>query len=126
MTIAPEALLVIVALSTMVGFYAVYLYGKETRAFKWHEYLFFVLVAFIPLIPMGMVYDSRIYVLFVVSIVLGLLLEHVIGYLYHRTLNRRLWRYYKYTIGGYTSLLVAPFWGMAGIFFFLLGEVVMR
>ncbi len=67
---------------------------------------------------MGMVY------LFVASSVVGFILEYGTGLMYHKTLNRRLWTYGKYSIGGYTSLLTFPMWGVAGVVFWLLSRSV--
>ncbi len=123
MFFSPIVLLVFAAASTAVGFLAAYEYGKSTKAFKWSEYCFLVVVGLIAPALVMWTYGERVILFFFTSIVVGMCMEHLIGYLYHKTLNRRLWRYFKYTIGGYTSLLVAPFWGMAGIFFLLLGQV---
>ncbi len=106
-----------------MGFYGVYLYGRDTRAFRWDEYGLLVVAAVIPLGVIYATFGPKIIGFYIASIFVGLAVEFLMGLVFHKTLNRRMWTYHRYTAGGYTSLLVAPFWGMAGILFVLLGRV---
>lgn len=121
---SPIILLGIVSLTTVLSFFLAYEHGKKEKKFSWVEYALLALSAILATVPVALTYGLRILLLFGISIVLGMLMEHVIGFLCHKTLKRHIWRYYRYTLGGYTSLLIAPFWGMAGVFFFLASKVL--
>jgi|GEM_PF-1943548 len=124
MEISPSALLALVAIVTALAFFFAYEHGKRFRRFSWEEYATLAIASLVAIVPIFVIYGEPVLVLFFVSIALGLFMEHVIGYLLHKSLKRHVWRYYRLTIGGYTSLLIAPFWGMAGLFFFLLSKTI--
>ncbi len=65
---------------------------------------------------------SLIY-LFLLFCLLGTAAEWFLGLVFHRILGHRMWRYYKYSLGTYTSLLAIPFWGMGGVLFWLVMRV---
>ena len=69
-------------------------------------------------------FGSKIVLLFVKSAIIGIVLEYGLGIVYHKTLNRRLWSYDKFSLGGYTSWLTIPMWGVAGVIFWLIGKTV--
>lgn len=50
--------------------------------------------------------------------------ELVVGFVYHKTLNRRLWQYNRLSVGGYTSVLSIPMWGIAGVVFWALSKLL--
>lgn len=114
--LALTGIIVTVGLSVAVAF------AKGRRRFSWIEYILLASIPLVTLVPVFMRYGVGVLGLFIASIIIGLFFEHILGYVFHRTLKRHMWRYYRMTWGGYTSLLVAPFWGMAGIFFFLLAK----
>lgn len=60
---------------------------------------------------------------FAVFAVIGTLLEYLVGYAYHRVVGVRLWTYYRWSFGGYTSLLSTPLWGMLGLLTWLLAKI---
>jgi hypothetical protein len=114
----------ILTLFCIGGFYIAYLYGRHTKQFRWREYM--VLIA-APLICVGyLIYLDGVKVLelFLISGVVGLMMEYGMGRSYHKTLNRRLWTYNRYSLGGYTSWLVLPLWGIAGVIFWLLSTKI--
>lgn len=90
----------------------------------WREYFFLISVPVAGSLAMVFFYGIEIIYLFVLSMVVGTLLEYGFGKAYHLTLNRRLWTYGKYSVKGYTSPLVAPMWGVAGIVFWLLAKTI--
>jgi hypothetical protein len=114
----------VLSLICLVGIYLAYLYGRKTKRFRWREYAALLAA---PLFCVSLlVYQQgiKVFYLFVASAAVGLLLEYSIGLSYHKTLNRRLWTYNRYSLGGYTSWLVVPMWGVAGVVFWLLSVKV--
>ncbi|MDP3794750.1 MAG: hypothetical protein Q8R13_02360 [bacterium] len=115
---------ILLAAVSLAGFYLAYLYGHKVRRFRWSEY---VMLLICPLIAIGLLAYSlglRIVFLFVASMVSGTILEYLLGLAYHKTLNRRLWTYERLKIGGYTSVLSIPIWGVAGVIFWLIGKTL--
>ena len=110
-------------LISSLGVYLAYLYGRKTKRFQWSEYTLFIAVPVVACLSLGYVYGIKVFELFVVGAVAGFALEYVVGLTYHKTLNRHLWYYSRLKVGnGYTSLLVVPMWGVAGILFWLLAQ----
>jgi hypothetical protein len=110
--------------SSLVGFYSSYLYGRKTKAFKWREYFVLFSVPVVGSLSLAYFFGLGIIWLFLVSAVAGLILEYIIGLSYHKTLNHRLWTYHRLSIGGYTSLLTLPMWGILGVVFWLISKFV--
>ena len=111
-------------LITMAGFYLAYLYGHNTKRFLWREYIAIIIW---PLICVGIltyVYGPKLITMFVASSLLGFVLEYILGLVYHKTLNSRLWTYHRLSMQGYTSLLSIPVWGIAGVIFFFIFKIV--
>jgi hypothetical protein len=108
--------------ATLLGFYLAYLYGRKTIIFKWSEYMAIIITPLLCTLFLVYLYGLVIITLFFLSSILGFALEYFIGLTYHKTLNRRLWIYQRYSVGGYTSYLTLPIWGCAGILFWLLSK----
>lgn len=108
----------------IVGIYFSYLYGRKTRQFKWKEYFLLISSPVLCCLSLVYFYGTKILLFFVTSAVVGFILEGIIGLAYHKTLNRKLWTYGKYNIGGYTSFLTFPLWGVAGVIFWLLSREI--
>jgi hypothetical protein len=88
------------------------------------RYLFLLLF---PLIASGlMIHRIGIPLLGICLIfaLLGTFLEWLIGYSYHTIVGQRLWTYHRFAITTYTSFLSIPIWGMAGILFWLLANML--
>lgn len=111
-------------LVTFVGFFLAYLYGRKTRQFRWSEYVAIIIWPLLFVIILAYYVETKILVLFMVSAFVGFILEYVLGFVYHKTLNRRLWHYDKFSVGGYTSWLAIPIWGIAGVIFWFLAKIV--
>ena len=109
---------------SLVGFYLAYLYGRKTKRFKWTEYGAILAGPVLSIIILAVLIDIKILTLFLVSASVGFLLEYIVGLTYHKTLNKRLWRYERLSIDGYSSLLSVPIWGIAGVIFWFLGKMV--
>lgn len=63
-------------------------------------------------------------VVFVASALVGPLAEIAFGYYYHRLTGEKLWLYERLSVEGYTSYLIMPAWGFAGVLFILLGQII--
>lgn len=100
-----------------MGFYLAYLYGRKTKRFRWSEYIATLFIPTLFIFIQAHYIGVQILYLFFVSCVAGFLLEYIVGLTYHKTLNQRLWTYKRLSVGGYTSLLSIPIWGVAGVVF---------
>lgn len=56
------------------------------------------------------------------SAAIGFLTEGILGFVYHKVLNKRLWEYEKLDIWGYTSLLSILLWGVGGVVFWFVSK----
>src|ERR1700683_132689 len=95
----------ILLMVSVIGVYLAYLYGRKTKRFRWSEYFALICVPVLGSLALSFFYGIKIFYFFIASSIVGFLLEYVIGKAYHKTLNRRLWTYGKYSVEGYTSLL---------------------
>ncbi|MBI4193394.1 MAG: hypothetical protein HY536_02080 [Candidatus Colwellbacteria bacterium] len=107
-----------------VGFYLAYLYGRKTTEFRWSEYFAILIVPIMSVIVLALVKSEKILILFLISACLGSLLEYLVGLLYHKVLNKRLWTYHRLSLNGYTSVLSFPVWGIAGVVFWGVGALL--
>ena len=115
------------AIIALTGIGFAYLYGRNTKQFSWREYTALLMGPSLAVLLHSYFIDIKILYLYVVSAVVGFLLEFLLGFLYHQTLNRKLWTYdtEAYAIwNGYTSLLTFPMWGIAGVVFWHLSKIV--
>ncbi|OGZ10521.1 MAG: hypothetical protein A3D67_03180 [Candidatus Lloydbacteria bacterium RIFCSPHIGHO2_02_FULL_51_22] len=115
--------LLFVAVS-LCGFYCAYLYGHKTKKFIWKEYVILLAAPVLSIIGMAYFLNPRIGTLFIAGSALGFFLEYAIGFAYHKTLNERLWTYNRMSIGGYTSVLSIPIWGVGAVIFWFLSKAV--
>jgi len=106
------------------GFYLAYLYGHKTKNFRWNEYFAIIILPILCVVMMAIFVDIKILNLFIISSFTGFFLEYVVGLTYHKTLNRRLWEYKKFSINGYTSYLSIPIWGIGGVFFWFIAKML--
>ncbi|MBI4086734.1 hypothetical protein HY416_01995 [Candidatus Kaiserbacteria bacterium] len=112
-------------LASSLGVYIAYLYGRNTKKFRWSEYVVFISVPVVGCLSLGYIYGAKIIQFFIASAIVGFFLEYVVGLAYNKILNRHLWYYSRLKVGnGYTSLLVIPMWGVAGVLFWLLAQNV--
>ncbi|MBI2514748.1 hypothetical protein HYV91_00960 [Candidatus Wolfebacteria bacterium] len=109
---------------TLGGFYLAYRYGKNTKKIRWNEYLALIIIPILAVLTLSYLFNERILALFLISAFVGTLLEYLIGLAYHKTLNQRLFTYNRLSMGGYTSLLSIPIWGVAGVMFWFISKMV--
>ncbi len=107
-----------------IGMGTSYLLLRTSKEFRWSSFVAFLFAPVCASLLLTLVYGWRVLFLFAVSCVVGFLMEFSLGLLYHKTLKHRLWSYDRYNVGGYTSWLTIPMWGVAGVLFWLLGRVV--
>ena len=111
---------IFLSLVSLIGMFLAYLYGRKVEKFRWSEYVLLLIAPVGGCFALTFLYGIRIVYMFVLSAVVGFIFEYSVGLIYHKTLNRRLWNYSRYSVGGYTSWLTLPMWGVAGIVFWLL------
>lgn len=109
---------------SLAGLYLAYLYGRKTKKFRWSEYIAIIIWPFLFVLTLVYYIDAKILILFIVSCFAGSILEYILGFAYHKTLNKKLWVYKHLSLNGYTSLLSIPIWGMTGVIFWFLGKLV--
>lgn len=63
-------------------------------------------------------------ILFLLSAVIGTLLEGILGKFIKRFFGVRIWTYKYGAWGNFTSFYALPYWGAAGLVFALLGKVL--
>ncbi len=100
------------------------------KHYKIHHYSFSKFLSFI-LFPLAIVtlYSSianfSLLLLFLVFAISGTIMEGLLGYTYDKFMGQRLWTYHVYSIGGYTSLLSLPLWGIAGVAGWLVFKLIL-
>jgi hypothetical protein len=96
---------------------------------KEHHFSFgrYLLLILFPLIACAIILSKEgweLVSIFIAFAVLGTALEWFVAFGYHKIMGQRLWTYHRYSITKYTSFLVIPFWGVAGIFAWLIISLV--
>ena len=108
----------------LIGFYLAYLYGRKTRKFRWSEYIAIIIWPILCVFAMAYFLNVKVLAMFVISAFVGFILEYILGLTYHKVLNKRLWKYKRLSVRGYTSYLVIPIWGIAGVVFWFLAKMI--
>lgn len=104
--------------------YLIYKKHFKSYHFKFSRYLFYLLFPMVAIFFSFIYTDlTLIYIFFIFSLV-GTALEWLAGFAYHMVVGQRLWTYHRFSIGGYTSFLSIPLWGLGGVFFWLLQKVI--
>lgn len=98
----------------------------KEQPFSFGRYIYLLLLPAVSLIVLVAHVGMSLLYVFVVFALAGTAFEWLIGFFYHQIIGQRLWTYHRYTISGYTSLLSVPFWGLAGVFFWLLSQVFVK
>jgi len=98
---------------------------KKKYHFSIFRYTFLLLFPFIGFFILLHRIGPPVGTIFVVSCAMGTLLEWCIGSSYHAIVGQRLWTYHRLSfMGDYSSVLSIPIWGLAGIYFWLLFQVI--
>ena len=116
--------LIFLLIISFIGACIAYFYGRKTNHFKWSEYLLLLCAPIGASIYLMGVHGVQLFYLFAISALIGFCLEYTLGFFYHKVLGERLWTYGKHNVGGYSSLLTFPMWGVAGIVFWLIAKSV--
>ncbi len=80
-----------------------------------------------PLIAVGLIaikHGTEVYTLFIISACVGFTVEYVLASTWHAVQNERLWQYRTYSLKGYSSYLMIPLYGVAGVCYFLLANLL--
>lgn len=110
--------------AALAGLFIIANFGPHVHRFNWKAYLSLVSLPMLAVILVAQYKGVWVWYVFASSMMLGMLAEYAVGHAYHYMFGHRLWEYWRYAPGGYTSFLVAPFWGMVGLLFALLGEAL--
>ena len=114
---------IFVAVSS-IGFFLAYLYGRKTEEFRWSEYIAIITVPILFIVYLVAYYEFAILKLFMASAFLGFTAEGIIGFVYEKVLNKKLWTYNRFGVKGYTSYLSIPLWGIGGVVFWFISKLV--
>jgi hypothetical protein len=98
---------------------------KKHPRFKIGSYLYLLLFPIIATVAVVNVYGPIMIKAFIAFAAIGTFFEWGFGKAYHLVVGQKLWTYHRLSVEGYTSILSAPVWGMAGILFWLLGQTVL-
>ena len=119
--------LIVVALSgAMIERLSRFHKHPKMNRFTWVRYVLFIAT---PLAMSGLIFFAlglRYLTVFFITAFIGTFGEWAVGYYYHHILGKRLWIYRRMSIGGYTSWLIVPLWGFAGIFFAYFGSLIVK
>jgi uncharacterized membrane protein len=97
---------------------------KKKQGFEWRTFALFILGPLCGVLLISRLYDQNIIYFFILSSILGTVLEYLVGYFYHHTFHERLWKYDRLNIGGYTSWLAVPMWGAVSIIFWVFAKAL--
>lgn len=110
--------------SIFLGWLLLIPYTKKTEDFRWKEYVAMITIPVIGLIGLIYLKGTNALWVYIIGMILGPILEHLIGWFYHKVNGAHLWVYHRLPIsGGYTSFLVAPLWGFAFVFIWMIVEL---
>ena len=112
------------AVALFLSFLVVAKLGPHIHKFKWSRYALIVGPPVLLVLVFAYITDTKLLIVYVGSAFSGTCAEYTFGRAWHMTMGHRLWEYWRYAPGGYTSLLITPLWGVVGVFFFLLGSVL--
>lgn len=93
---------------------------KKSAGFNFAKYIFLLLFPLLGVVVMIQREGIVVLKLFILSSIVGTVLEWLIGFSYQQILGKRLWTYNQYSITKYTSILSLPLWGLAGVLMWLL------
>lgn len=116
--------LFLVTMLVAMGWYMAWVWGRNTRKFRWSEYFMYLGGPLIAVALIAIKYGPQVYTLFLMSAVVGFTIEYVLGSTWHAVQSERLWHYKKYSLKGYSSYLMIPLYGVAGVCYFLLANLL--
>lgn len=98
----------------LVGYHLAYLYGRHTKKFLWREYIALLVAPTVIFILVAVSNGIKAVYVFASGCLLGMPLEHMLGFAYKKIMGAHLWVYERYpTPGQFTSYLTIPIWGFA-------------
>ncbi len=97
---------------------------RKTHYFPAGKFLYFLIFPLMSVIFVATQLQIPIIFGFLIFSIVGTTAEYFLGYTFHKIVGRKLWTYHTYSIGGYTSWLSIPLWGIGGIFFWLISRLI--
>ena len=94
----------------------------RTNHFFFGRYLFLLIFPLLGTILIINLHGWSLFKIFITFLILGPILEWLVGFTYYQIVGARLWTYRQFSYKGHISLLVAPLWGMAGVLFYLISK----
>lgn len=92
--------------------------------FSYYRYLLLILFPLLAVLYIYQIHGIKVVYIYLSFALFGTILEWLVGFSYQMTVGEKLWEYFKLPlIGGYTSFLGIPLWGMAGVMFWLLTRI---
>lgn len=100
--------------------------GKKFKTYHYSfgRYFYYLIIPF-SAVAFALIATSDINLLlvFFTFSLLGTALEWLAGFAYQMIVGQKLWTYHRHSIGGYTSFLSVPLWGIGGVLFWLLVQI---
>ena len=100
-------------------------YSQE-NSFSYLQYSLFLIPPILGLVILTMQVGFNPLKMYLIFIVIGPIIEWFLGYLFDLFFGERLWTYHRLNISKYTSWLSLPFWGNAGVLFWLLAKELIK
>jgi len=97
--------------------------NSTSQVFTFQRYFYYLSLPILIILYYLRDLGSNIALIVLAFAFFGTLAEWIIGYSYHRIVGSRLWTYHRLALGGYTSLLSFPLWGLAGLIFYLFMQI---
>ncbi|MBI3558975.1 hypothetical protein HY085_01135 [Candidatus Gottesmanbacteria bacterium] len=129
-----KSIFVIFALMLIVGIVLEYILEKthllvfkkkhKTHYFPVSKFLYFLIFPLISILFVASQLQIPIILGFLIFSIVGTTAEYFLGYSFYQIVGRKLWTYHTYPIGGYTSWLSVPLWGVGGIIFWLISRLI--
>jgi len=109
---------------TLISYHYAQLHKHVRHRFSWFGFLVIVALPLGYVVYLYLLLGIKILWLYIISSLIGWLLEYSFGRIYYNLEGNKLWKYSKLNIEQYTSWLVLPVWGMAGVIFWSLGKFI--
>jgi hypothetical protein len=84
----------------------------------------FILAPLITILILTVREGWGILLLYFLSCIIGSITETFAGWSFHRLEHRHLWKYQLGTGRGFSSIYIFPIWGLVGVLFFLVGQLL--
>ncbi len=114
-----------VTIASLLAMCLVDFFVSPRRTFRTSRLLMLLVVPVLGCLGLTYFFGTTFVVFFFASCLVGTMFEYVFGFAFHRVLGEHFWKYDRMSIGGYTSVLAPPLWGVGGSIFFVLAHYIM-